>query len=116
MSFTCSLANFTVMSISLHLRRAHTDSIHSLFLVLPPTTGTRDGEINYVNALSNTLINFSLYFVHLSFQKVKASFNQVGSDPSMPCIRTLLFCNVIRISIVTKSLNCDASGNFTQHS
>jgi hypothetical protein len=41
---------------------------------------TWDSEINYVNALSNTLINFSLSFLHLSFQKVKASFDHMDSE------------------------------------
>lgn len=112
MSFTWSLAYFTVTSISLHLQRAHTDAFTLYFLFSPPphhTKWTRGSAVNYVTAPRNTLINFSLYFVLLSFQKVKASFNQVGSEPSMPCIRTLLFCNVIWISIVMKSLNCDAS-------
>ena len=106
MSCRCSLAYFTVMSISLHLQTTHTTAftISSFFLFFPHQE-TRDSEINYVNAFSNTLINFSLHFAHHCFQKVKASFNQVGSKPWMSCIRISLFCNVIWINIVMKSFN-----------
>ena len=108
MSFTCILVYFTAMPISQYLQRAHTHAFTLYFLFSPPLRQEkRDSEINHFNALCNTLINFSLDFAHLFYLKVNAPFNQVGSEPSMPCITTLLFCNVIRISIFMKSLDCD---------
>jgi hypothetical protein len=62
--------------------------------------------MNYVNDLSNTLINLTLYFLHLSFQKVKASFNEVDSGTLMRYIRNF-FGNVIRMSSFMVRFNCD---------
>jgi len=88
-SFVLKLRIHHVFNLQSSLLHCHVDisapakstyrCIHSLFLVFPPLSppppkGTRDGEINYVNVLSNTLINISLYFVRLSLSKGQRLF------------------------------------------